>query len=427
MADAKVSNTFEHSARVGSTPTFGTISISNQRFETRKAIIVHKYKTAVVGCGSIARAHLQGYELLENIDVVAVVDPIEEARTNYMEDYDIPEGYSTVEEMLVKSQPEIVSVCVWHLLHDTVTEEVAKGKSVKGIICEKPMAIGVAKADRMIKACEENGVKLAVSHQRRFTPGWERAREIILDGAIGIPLRADLRVKEGLANWGTHSIDGARFVLNDPKAKWVMGAVERKTDKYERNTAIEDSCMGLIHFENDLQFFIQSDLLDNNCDAGKFFIRGTEGMIHITETVVKLFNGNTNGWEQVDIHLEDGDQAIGGKTNASQTEELIRWIEGGTEHRGSGYKARETVELMMAIYESARQNEVVSIPMQEKEYPLEKMVTEGKLPVTVPGRYDIRGFLDRSNIDEKRYKQLKDDGLPHHIIMRTLHEEQKTD
>jgi len=385
-----------------------------------------QYKAAIVGCGSIGQAHMQGYQRLDNVDVVAVADPLEPARNMYMNDYGIPQGYATVAEMLEKAQPDIVSVCVWHLLHDTVTAEVAAGPSVEGIICEKPMAIGLGRADAMVDVCEANDVKLAISHQRRFTPGWERAKELVEDGAIGIPLRADLRVRDGLANWGTHSIDGARFILGDPVAEWVMGAVERTTDKHERDTAIEDSCMGLIHFGNSLQFFIQSDLWDRNSDAGKFFIRGTEGMLHVRETVLKLFNADTGGWKDIDLGLKEGDQAIGGNMNAAQTLELIEWIEGGSESRGSGRKARDTVEVMMAMYESARHNKVVHLPMQEKEYPLDLMIEEGKLPLEREGRYDIRGFLDRSSIDETRYQQLRDDGLPHHQAMRIVHQEVET-
>lgn len=385
-----------------------------------------QYKAAIVGCGSIGQAHMQGYQRLDNVDVVAVADPLEAARNMYMNDYGIPQGYATVAEMLEKAQPDIVSVCVWHLLHDTVTAEVAAEPSVEGIICEKPMAIGMGRADAMVDVCEANDVKLAISHQRRFTPGWERAKELVEDGAIGIPLRADLRVRDGLANWGTHSIDGARFILGDPVAEWVMGAVERNTDKHERDTAIEDSCMGLIHFGNSLQFFIQSDLWDRNSDAGKFFIRGTEGMLHVRETVLKLFNADTGGWKDIDLGLKEGDQAIGGNMNAAQTLELIEWIEGGSESRGSGRKARDTVEVMMAMYESARHNKVVHLPMQEKEYPLDLMIEEGKLPLEREGRYDIRGFLDRSSIDETRYQQLRDDGLPHHQAMRIVHQEVET-
>ena len=184
--------------------------------------------------------------------------------------------------------------------------------------------------------------------------------------------------------------------------------------------------MGLIHFGGSLQFFIQSDLWDRNCDAGKFFIRGTEGMLHVTETVLKMFNAETRGWKSIDLGLKEGDQAIGGNTNAAQTRELIEWIEGGTESRGSGRIARDTVEIMMAMYESARQNKVMALPLQEKEYPLELMINDGKLPLEDKERYDIRGFLDRSQIDENRFRQLRDDGIPHHQALRIIHEEMGT-
>ena len=254
-----------------------------------------KYKVAIVGCGGIGHAHMEGYNKIEEVEVIACCDPVPSAVEYYKNEFNIPQGFNDLDEMLNIAKPEIVSVCVWHLLHDEITNKVAKSKSVKGIICEKPMAIGVEKARSMVQVCKENDVKLAISHQRRFTPGWIKAKELVENGDIGIPNRAELRVKDGLLNWGTHSIDGARFILGDPRPIWVMGSVERYTNKYERDTAIEDSCIGLIHFENDIQFFIQSDLMDNGADAGKFEIYGTEGFLKITETEVKIFNAKSNG------------------------------------------------------------------------------------------------------------------------------------
>lgn len=78
---------------------------------------------------------------------------------------------------------------------------------------------------------------------------------------------------------------------------------------------------------------------------------------------------------------------------------------------------------MMALYESARQNRVVNMPLMEKEYPLELMINEGKLPIAAEGRYDIRGFLSWEGVDIERFNQLRDQGMGHHAIMRQLHEE----
>ena len=377
------------------------------------------YKVAIVGCGGIGHSHMEGYNLLENIDVIAVVDPVEQARQTYIGAYDIPKGYASIEEMLENESPDIVSVCTWHLLHPAPTIAAAKA-GVLGVLCEKPMAIGMAAADSMVNACDASGTKLAISHQRRFTPGWEKARELIAENAIGEPIFAKNRVAEGLANWGTHSIDGTRFALGDPMPDWVMGSVERKTDRYERDTAIEDACIGLVHFDSGVELLIESDLIREGAGAGFFQIQGSEGMIDVKETKLRLFNAGTSGWQDIDLNLAEGQKAIGGATNAAQVKELIAWIEGGPEHRGSGRQARVTVEIMMAIYESARRHSRISFPLEEKAYPLDKMLEEGMLPVEVEGRYDIRGFLKREGIDEARFAELHAQGKGHHRIMREL-------
>ena len=382
-----------------------------------------RYTAAVVGCGSIGNAHMEGYNLVDDVEVIAVADPIAAARKTYMDEYGIAQEFETVEEMMEKAKPDIVSVCTWHLLHPGPTVAAAKG-GAKAVICEKPMAIGMAPADQMVDGCQEHGTKLVISHQRRFTPGWEKAKAMLEEGAIGTPVFVTNKVAEGLTNWGTHSIDGSRFVLGEPKAEWVMGAVERRTDRYERDTLVEDACMGLVHFDNGIQLFIQSDLMREGATAGSFEIRGSEGFLNVSETKVEMMNATSNGWQDIDLGLSKDDKAIGGNTNAAQVRELISWIEGDTDHhRNAGTTARDTVEIMMALYESARQNHVVRLPMSEKGYPLELMVAEGKLPIEVEGRYDIRGFLKRENIDEAKYKKLWDEGIGHHQIMRTLHEE----
>lgn len=141
-----------------------------------------------------------------------------------------------------------------------------------------------------------------------------------------------------------------------------------------------------------------------------------------SERCLRLFNATSGGWSDIDLQLEDGDKEIGGNTNANQVRELIAWIEGGPEHRGSGHQARITVEIMMAIYESARRHGVIRFPLTQREYPLDLMIAEGKLPIETQGGRDIRGFLTRDDVDEAAYKKLWSQGVPHHEIMRQLNQ-----
>jgi predicted dehydrogenase len=309
-------------------------------------------------------------------------------------------------------------------LHAELTIAAARA-GVGAVICEKPMAVGLGAADRMLAACQESGTRLVVSHQRRFTPGWEKARELVQQGAIGEPLWVTCNVLDGLLNCGTHAIDGSRFALGDPEAVWVMGAVARDTDRHERDVPIEDGCLGLVHFAGGAQLFIQSDLYrEKAAGGGAFEIRGTQGLLEVSETRVRMLDAS--GWQQQSLRLAEHQiRPIGGHANGDQVRELIAWIEGRIpEHRGSGRQARHTVEIMMALHESARHHQVVRLPLPEKEYPLLLMVAEGRLPVRRPGRYDIRGFLRRDNIDQAEYKKLRAQGVGHFQALQELHRRQ---
>ena len=378
---------------------------------------------AIIGCGDIAHHHVTGYQR-EGVELIAFVDPLPAARNQFISEYGTGKAYASLADMFTELKPDLISVCAWHLLHAPLTVEAAAG-GVQGIICEKPMAVGLADADRMVDVCAASGTKLAISHQRRFTPGWEKGRELIAAGALGEAVMVVAKFGAGLLNCGTHAIDGVRFILGDPATEWVMGAVERRTDKFERDTPIEDSCMGLVHFVGGTQLFLQCDL-DMKGASFQFFVRGTEGMMEVSETACRTMDGGAVGWVDQDLGVPANEiNVIGGKANGRQTRELLAWIDGGPEHRCAATTARDTVEIMMALEESARRHQVVATPLAEKGYPLQLMMDEGKLPVEVAGRYDIRGYLNREQADEAQYDELRATGMGHHQIMRTLWERQQ--
>lgn len=368
------------------------------------------YRAAVIGLGSISRAHMNGYQGVGQVEVVAGSDPHPLARQAFQDQFKIPRVYENPREMLEREKPDLVSVCTWHGLHAEGTLLAAEA-GARGILCEKPMCLGLADANRMIAACEARNARLVIGHQRRFAGGWERSRQLIAEGDIGQALFIESKVRDGLLNWATHTIDGIRFVQGDPDTDWVMGAVERNSDRYERHVAIEDCCMGLVRFKNGVQALVQSDLTEEGT-AGGFLVRGTEGILQVEEGFIRLFNSRTGGWKQEDTPHPN--------QHVSQVRELIDWIEGGPEHRGCGQKARAVVEILMALYHSARLHQVVHMPLRETDYPLQLMIAEGRLPVLEPGAYDIRGFLVRGSKDEHLFNDLRAQGKGHWEIMAEL-------
>src|SRR5207244_4352761 len=87
-------------------------------------------------------------------------------------------------EMLERERPDLVSICCWPPLRPELTE-LAADAGVKGILAEKPFAVDMAGADRMIAAAKRNGALLVVGHQRRFHNRYVEAKKIIDNGDIG--------------------------------------------------------------------------------------------------------------------------------------------------------------------------------------------------------------------------------------------------
>ena len=74
----------------------------------------------------------------------------------------------------------------------------------------------------------------------------------------------------------------------------------------------------------------------------------------------------------------------------------------------------------MAIYQSARDHEVVRMPLTVEDYPMSKMIDEGKLPVQYAEEYDIRSHQRQDWKHRRAYDELRTAGVPHPEIMAKI-------
>jgi predicted dehydrogenase len=294
----------------------------------------------------------------------------------------------------------VVSICTWHTGHAGWTIAAAAQRP-KAILCEKPMADTIGRAEQMVLACQRNGVKLGISHQRRFLPAYTLARELIAQGAIGNVQTIQSFAADGLPNYSSHQTDMYRYLLGDDECDWVIGNVERKTDRYERATRIEDCAAGVFHFSSGALALLLSDLTPTVYQGA--LIYGSEGMINLTTRSLQLLNRATGGsWQP---HEPDGafykvadlgDDFEWYEAGAAQAAALADWVEGATEHfRGAAINGIKALHMVHAVYESARMHEKVLLPMQTRNNPLDLMIESGHLAPARPGPYDIRAFLLR--------------------------------
>ena len=362
-----------------------------------------KLRAAVIGAGGISANHIHGYLATGRYEVVALADLSAEAMAEKNEQFDIsPAHYSDGREMMEKERPDVVSICTWHKGHAPWTVAAAAYKP-QAILCEKPMADSVGAAEQMLIACRRNDVKLAIGHQRRFLPAYTLAKELIACNAIGEVNLIQSLGGAGLPNYSSHQTDMYRYLLSDDECVWVMGNIERKTDQHERATRIEDRAMAVFQFAGGPRAMILSDLVPNYYQGAHIF--GSDGMISITTESLNILNAKSGGrWEK---HMPDGKfytvEELGNRFEwqeggAAQADELADWVEGNVDaHRGDGEHGYKALQMVHAVYESARMHEKVEMPLQTRVNPLDLMVESGHLTPQRPGKYDIRAMHLRND------------------------------
>lgn len=344
------------------------------------------YRVGIIGCGGMGRSHTGNWRGTGRAEVVTASDISEESAKKFAEEQSLSSYYTDFEEMCEKEDLDIVSITTWQSVRAEPTIAAAEN-GVAGVITEKPMAASVGDAQDMIDACEKNGTKLVVGHQRRFSPQNCEARRLIQEGAIGQPQAMLRRDGHGLLNRGTHEIDEMRYILGDPEPQWLIAQVARKTDRWERRVRTEDLCMAEICFEGGIRGVYESDLPGPGLRGDAVY--GDDGQLRRGEGgTIELLNSKAAGWQTIKPR----------QSEPNQFTEMLAWIEGEVdEHRNAGRHGFCTIEILMAFYESLRLQDVVTFPMETRPNPLDLLVEGGKLPVHVEGRYDIRAPFPEEN------------------------------
>lgn len=209
----------------------------------KKGAAEQRLGIAIVGCGQIARAHAAAIAELRRAALVACCDVEEERARRLAEVTSTPTWYTSLEDVLADDRVDAVALCLPHNLHCEAA--VAAAKAGKHILCEKPMAVSLAEADRMIRAARRAQVTLMIGQVLRFRQTYRRAREIILSGRIGEP-RHVIRRRTGLSKepprswaaspevtggwllygYGSHEVDAILW-LNDTTAREVYAQARR--------------------------------------------------------------------------------------------------------------------------------------------------------------------------------------------------------
>ncbi|MGQ9629666.1 MAG: Gfo/Idh/MocA family protein [bacterium] len=363
------------------------------------------YRVGIIGCGRVASllesdplrphpcTHAGGYAAVSKTRLVAGCDINPQRLRDFKERWGVSRLYTDYREMLKRERLDLVSVCTWTDTHCEIVCAAARA-GVRGIVCEKPMALDLGQCDRMIETCDKRGVKLVINHERRWESHYIKAREMVRAGYIG-ELRTIvgnvLLGKPRRGSWdshyrlvgggplvadGTHLLDIMRFFAGD--VEWVSGWVRRE----DREVDVEDTACGILYFKSGAIGFVEGGGLR------KYFnfevdLQGSEGRILIGNAVLQFWQVGDSpryvGFRELAVapfpHLGEPQNSY-----VAEIEELINCVEGGCESSSDGREGRASLELAMAIYESAaHRGKRIHLPLRAKRSPLLRAIREGKI------------------------------------------------
>ena len=182
----------------------------------------------LIGCGAISRHHLDAIRGTPEAKLVALCDVDESRLQQAGAAYGVQALYRDYGEMLGHEDLDLVTVCTQAPGHRPVVVAAARA-GVRGILCEKVIALDLVEADEMVEECERRDVRLAINHHLRFCPGIRRAAEMLSAGVIGELLTIRVMDKGGrptgnsIMDIGTHFFDCTRFLTGN--AAWTWGCL----------------------------------------------------------------------------------------------------------------------------------------------------------------------------------------------------------
>jgi len=343
-------------------------------------------KFALVGCGRIAKRHseLLGFKQIDGASLVAVCDLVEGKAKKIGEQFSIP-YFTDMHQMLQSVLIDVVVVLTESGNHARHVIELAKYG--KHIVVEKPMALILDDADRMIEACDKSKCKLFVVKQNRFNVPVIKLREALEAGRFGKLVMGTVRVRWCRPQsyydqdpWrGTWAFDGG--VLTNQAShhvdllEWMMGEVDSVFAMSRTalvNIEAEDTAVVVLKFKNGALGVIEATTAVRPNDLeGSISVLGEFGSVEIggfavNEMKTWNFTENYDGDEEVLEKYSVNPPNVYGFGHQAYYEHVVDCIKNDKHQLVDGLVGRKSLELISAIYESIETGKEVRLRFRPK-------------------------------------------------------------
>lgn len=329
-----------------------------------------KHVVVQAGLGTRGKIHLKG--ILENPDrfeLAGVYDPSPEAVKAARDLFHIDCVFSSAEEMLKKTRPEVLAFVTHPDIRLHYIDMAAK-YGVKAVAFEKPMAVSLADARLITKRCLDNGIKAVVSHQQKYTKQMQMMHKVARSGALGTPELIRIFMKGWASHLATHFIDYALWANGGIGAEWVTGHVHGRNKLYDNHPS-PDYIMGEARLKNGATLFIEGGYLSPPTMPDSDFwlnsritVYGSHGYTWAeTGGRSAVFSPATNGKVELSQFPTWGIQER--EIQAQFYTELADWLDDDRKvHSCNIGISLHGFEIMEGIFKSALENTRVDLPIQ---------------------------------------------------------------
>ena len=336
-----------------------------------------KIKFAVIGCGRVAPKHTDSIKDITNAELVAVCDIREDRAKAFSEKYGC--RYYLDHKDLLKNEKDVdcINICTPHGYHADIA--INSAKAGKHVVVEKPMAMSLKEADKMVEECKKNNVKLFVVKQNRYNEPIVKLKEAVDKGRFGKiffgntsvywsrpqeyydhePWRGTKAIDGGvLMNQASHHIDMIRWMMGEVKS--IKATTATLTHKMEA----EDIGIALLNFKNGAlgTIIATTSIFPHNIE-GSITIAGTDGTakvggVALNKMEIWTFKDWNNDDELISKYSQNPPNVYGFGHHA-YLKDVVESIQKDLPPKVDGEEGRKTLELIEKIYESANSNKEI--------------------------------------------------------------------
>lgn len=346
-------------------------------------------KYALIGCGRISLNHVVA-AVKNNLEIVAFCDIQKQNAEDKILKFDLQEKnihvYTDYIEMLEKEHPELVAIATESGKHAQIALDCLEYGC--NLIIEKPIALSIADADKIIIKAKEKGVQVCACHQNRFNKSIVEIRKALEKKRFGKLLYGTAHIRwardheyydralwrgtweqdgGALMNQCIHNIDLLRWMMGD-EVDMVFGMTDRMIHPYIQ---AEDLGIAVVKFKNGSYGIVEgtTDVYPRNLEE-TLYIFGEKGTVKAGGQSVNIidewrFSDYFGDEEQIKQECSENPPNVYGFGHSKLYKNVIAAIEGKEKLIVDAEAGKRALELVLAIYKSAATGQPVKLPLKE--------------------------------------------------------------